>query len=144
MAKPIADRFWSHVERGDEGCWEWQGGRRLAGHQSEKGYGYFWLNNGYVRAHRMAWELTNGPIPDDMVVCHKCDNPPCVRPDHLFLGTHGDNHRDAMVKGRLGNALKTHCRKGHALPEGMGKCEICHQFKELKPRIRLRVRRSTK
>lgn len=52
------------------------------------------------RAHRVAWEEANGPIPDEMLVCHRCDNPPCVNVDHLYLGTHADNARDRVARGR--------------------------------------------
>ena len=88
----IAIPFWDHVAKGD-GCWEWTGSRRA-------GYGRAIVNQKSVRAHRRAWVLTNGPIPDGLFVLHKCDNPPCVRPDHLFLGTQLDNRRDAVAKGR--------------------------------------------
>lgn len=87
------DRFWSKVEKSD-GCWEWQGSRT-------KGYGKFWAGSGgLVRAPRFSWKLHNGPIPDGLHVLHSCDNPPCVRPDHLFLGTNLENIRDRMAKGR--------------------------------------------
>jgi hypothetical protein len=86
-----ADHFWSRVDRSAE-CWVWTGGT-VGG-----GYGRF--GRGKVLAHRHAWEITNGPIPDGLDVLHRCDNPPCVRPDHLFLGTHTDNMRDMFTKGR--------------------------------------------
>ena len=74
-------------------------------------------------AHRVAWEFTNGPIPHGWIVCHRCDNPACCNPDHLFLGTHADNVADKVAKGRAVNPLadacrtKTHCPKGHAYDE---------------------------
>ena len=93
--RPLYDRFWEKVRTG-KGCWEWQGGRAAFGH------GLIHLGNGnkLVQAHRVAWELANGPIPDGLCVLHHCDNPPCVRPTHLFLGTLGDNARDMVAKGR--------------------------------------------
>jgi len=75
-------------------CWEWPAGRTSAG------YGITRIRKRPVYAHRWSWEQTNGPIPVGMFVLHHCDNPPCVRPSHLFLGTNQDNRRDAMSKGR--------------------------------------------
>lgn len=83
--------FWSMVAKSD-GCWVWTGTRWSTG--------YGRLVGGRA-AHRVAWELTNGPIPRGLLVCHHCDNPPCCRPDHLFLGTSKDNAMDASAKGRL-------------------------------------------
>lgn len=87
-------RFWRKVEVSD-GCWLWLGGL------FESGYGRFsqepWLS---VRAHRYAWEITYGPIPEGLIVCHHCDTPRCVKPAHLFLGTHKDNAEDRDRKGR--------------------------------------------
>jgi hypothetical protein len=91
---PLAPRFWAKVRKGD-GCWEWQGATR-------HGYGTVWVAEagGMRLAHRIAWELTNGPIPDGLLACHHCDNRVCVRPDHLFLGTYADNAQDMSRKGR--------------------------------------------
>lgn len=95
MRGSVAERFWSKVDvRGPDECWEWLGAR------SGKRYGGFWDGARVQRAHRVAWELTNGPIPDGMSVLHRCDNPPCCNPADLFLGTQTDNMRDAEQKGR--------------------------------------------
>lgn len=93
-ASSLPERLWSKVAKGD-GCWEWLGKRH------ESGYGLLRApKSGHLRAHRVSWEIHNGTIPEGMVVCHVCDNPPCVRPDHLFLGTRGDNAADMRAKGR--------------------------------------------
>jgi hypothetical protein len=91
----VAERFWAKVDRSaaDE-CWPWMAAR------FDNNYGAFWRDGRQQRASRVAWELEHGPIPPGMLVCHRCDNPPCVRPDHLFLGTDTDNKRDMAEKGR--------------------------------------------
>lgn len=79
----------------ENGCWEWVGPRNIGGYGSVPR-----TRHGTGVAHRVAWEREHGPIPDGMLVCHSCDNPPCVNPSHLFLGTHRDNTNDKIAKGR--------------------------------------------
>lgn len=92
-----AEHFWSKVDKSDsEGCWLWTGSRNA------KGYGHYCIRRSRTRyAHRFAYSLTYGPVSSRIMVCHKCDNPPCVRPDHLFLGTNSDNIQDSLKKGRF-------------------------------------------
>ena len=93
--KSITDRFWEKVDKTGNYCWIWTAG------VSSNGYGVFHpTHNKHIGSHRIAWEQTNGPIPKGLCVLHKCDNPLCVNPDHLFLGTRGDNNRDKASKGR--------------------------------------------
>lgn len=95
---PIEQRFRRHfVERGEDECWLWIGGTQ------EDGYGRIGVGgrtNKKIAAHRLSWELRNGPIPDGLHCLHSCDNPPCVNPKHLFLGTNLENMRDRDRKGR--------------------------------------------
>ncbi len=90
------ERFWVRVNRaGTDDCWEWQRSRNSCG------YGTYRSS----QAHRYAWELTHGPIPEGLHVLHRCDNPPCCNPSHLFLGTAADNNADKETKGR-GNHVR--------------------------------------
>ena len=94
-------RFWSYVlkQSGDDACWLWQASCTSAG------YGQFVDKQKHFLAHRIAWQLTHGPVPvgedyHGTCVLHRCDNPRCVRPDHLFLGSNLDNIRDMYAKNR--------------------------------------------
>lgn len=98
-------RFWAHVDKsgGPDACWPWQGGHVA------RGYGHTTWSDDYVRteimAHRQAYEFEVGPIAEGLQVCHKCDNPPCCNPAHLFLGTPSENLVDAYTKGRRKRAV---------------------------------------
>lgn len=78
------------------GCWEWNGARHRHGH------GVVRINSKNHQAHRVAWEQVNGPVPAGKIVRHSCDNPPCVNPDHLLVGTQRDNIHDMIQRGRAG------------------------------------------
>jgi hypothetical protein len=136
----LAERFWAKVRQSD-GCWEWTGAK------DDDGYGMIGVSgsrrNGHERAHRTSWRLHNGTIPPGMWVLHHCDNPPCVRPDHLFLGDRSVNMLDCAKKGRLGVQARmgvssaTNCKRGHEFtpensyiyPSGRErKCRTCSRL----------------
>jgi len=85
-------RFWDKVNKTDN-CWEWTGAIR-------QGYGCLKIDGKTIDAHRYSYVIHFGPIPDGMCILHKCDNRKCVKPDHLFLGTYADNHKDMCNKKR--------------------------------------------
>lgn len=93
--RTLAERYWDKViRRGDDECWGWSGFKHV-GYGRLKGEA-----SAAVGAHRVSYEIHCGPIPDGLFVCHRCDNPECTNPRHLFLGTSGDNNRDCTAKGR--------------------------------------------
>lgn len=92
--KTTEERFWERVSVQPEGCWDWLGAK------NHGGYGHFWIDR-QMDAHRASYLINVGPIPERMYVLHKCDNPACVRPDHLFLGSQTTNMVDCRAKGRV-------------------------------------------
>lgn len=121
-------------------CAEWPGACNSAG------YGHFYRGGHHVYVHRAVWEALYGPIPKGLCVLHRCDNPPCYNVEHLFLGTKGDNLRDAIGKGRWRGwqAGKTHCKHGHeftpvntlVLAGGRRVCRACNRRRTAERRAR--------
>lgn len=101
LTKEQADRFWSKVDIGaDHMCWHWTASTNASKHRLS-GYGQVVINYQRHYAHRVAYEETYGPIPSGLVVCHRCDNPVCCNPLHLFVGTQIENMNDATRKGKF-------------------------------------------
>lgn len=99
----VLARFWARVQCSPNGCWIW------TGQTDARSYGRFSLprrGSGAALAHRFMWGLVYGYVPRDRNVLHHCDNPPCVRPDHLFLGTQADNVADMLRKGRCPTGMR--------------------------------------
>ena len=145
------ERFWSYVKKTPH-CWLWTASK------IGKGYGNFSRSPKEAPrttyAHRLSYEWEVGPIPSGMMVCHRCDNPLCVRPSHLFLGTNTDNMHDASIKGRLVREPSLYCPKGHEFtPENtisrkrtathheQRLCRQCDLARQARFRARKRTRR---
>jgi hypothetical protein len=128
-------RFWAKVRKSEQ-CWEWQGSRNPDGYGNVRAY----RERRTLKCHRVAYELSYGEAPSELHVLHHCDNPACVRPDHLFLGTHTDNMRDKERKGRSVSyeASLTHRVRGHPFDaantrttsKGSRECRACHVIHE--------------
>lgn len=142
---PPENRFWTAISESVNGCWIWQ---RYVNPMTR----YATLSIGGVKiyAHRFSYELHYGKIPPGLCVCHKCDNPSCVNPGHLFLGTYKDNNLDMVSKGRHHLASKTHCKNGHPLSgenltgnRRTGRlCRVCQR--QAKRRYKQRLRKAKK
>ncbi len=130
------ERFWHRVQK-TEHCWLWTGTKLSLG------YGILSVAGKSVRAHRFSYEMHRGSTTGKMV-CHKCDTPLCVNPDHLFLGTAKDNTADMHAKGRFKGGQKpmTACKRGHTFtpeniyyaPDGRKRCRICMREKDRRNR----------
>ena len=131
-AQRTMERFWGHVDKTND-CWIWRG------KTNKSGYGQFFTGSvttgdrKHVMAHRMSWEMKNGPIPEGAYILHSCDNPPCVRPDHLRPGSALDNIRDMIIRGRQRpHDWPDKCKNGHVRTEantatvrGARFCRVC-------------------
>lgn len=106
MKMTVGERLERRLGRDEQtGCWPY------LRFKDANGYGRIWIGDKVVGAHRLAYELFCGDIPDGMVVCHRCDNPGCCNPAHLFVGTQGDNNRDRARKGRSAKVASSHFKR---------------------------------
>lgn len=102
--KSLEEKFWPKVNKDPnhpKGCWEWMGKKAYNGRNNKYIRGVIRVNNKFIKVHRISYNLHYGEIPPGLEVCHKCDNPLCVNPDHLELGTHQKNMEDCVHRGRL-------------------------------------------
>lgn len=143
MEQHIAERFWANVDSsaGPEECWPWIASRAISGHgRFGSGIDKIWSSHRWLMA-----KLANEKLERSDFVCHKCDNPPCCNPSHLYIGSAQDNIRDRESRGRSGsgrvNAVKTHCPRGHLYDEkntlmknGSRNCRACHAAREVRRR----------
>lgn len=137
VGTPWQDRFWANVDKSGE-CWMW------AGATDRAGYGKLTVNHKLKRAHRLSYEIAHGLIPADQYVCHRCDTPGCVRPDHLFVGTPMDNVADCDRKGRTARGQRAGAAahpERKAVGERIGTAKLTAQaVKEIREQYRAGVR----
>jgi hypothetical protein len=140
-------RFWAKVnKKADDECWEWTAAK------SSKGYGQFALNKIAKSTHRISYIIHKGEIPDGLMICHTCNNPPCINPNHLYAGTSSDNMEQSVREMRHHEQSKTHCKNGHEFTEentflrvrkGRGITRVCRECKRKSDRQRVKATRST-
>ncbi len=142
--RSLAERFWEKVDKTTtpEGCWLWTAAKV----SNRGGSMYGWFDG--RGAHRVSWEIANGPIPIGIEVLHHCDNPLCVRPAHLFLGTQSDNLLDCVSKGRMGMGRRAkltlsqvkEIRKAYAVKQGLPQQSRIITFGQLAERFGVAAR----
>lgn len=131
METPITPQLiLSKIKVTSDGCWEWQGARCVV---SRGGYGVVKFGGKMIGAHRGAWTVFRGPIPCGKYILHKCDNPPCVNPDHLYVGTAKDNARDAVERGHHspGKCYGTQQPQAKLTEEKVVEIRLLRQFTKL-------------
>ena len=138
LSEDAQRRFWEKVKiAGPNECWLWIGKR-------SHGYGKFLTH----RAHRVSYAIANSSIPDGLNVCHSCDTPLCVNPEHLWAGTQGQNNADRDAKGRSGPQKRTHCINGHILTGDHiymgngGRKRVCRLCRRDRDRLRREAKRN--
>ena len=145
-SRPILDRFLNKIVINKQtGCWVWTANTL----KTRGGYGVIYYMGKNWRAHRVSWLLFKGEHPGELMVCHRCDNPPCVNPEHLFLGSQSDNERDKVAKKRHAWVKRSCCSRGHKYTKsntrwyrGHRQCRKCFKLyatKEWKERNNVRV-----
>ena len=120
-----ASMFWERVDEPGR-CWPWQGSNSDT---TKDGYGRVTVAGEQTTAHRFMWEMLYGPLPDGLVVCHRCDNKLCVRPSHLFTGTPQQNAQDMVAKGRHRFVSNFHLARGKGAPPAEIRREIVARFR---------------
>lgn len=128
----LPERLSSRLVLTDDGCWQW------TGYTKQDGYAQVWYQGGKVYLHRITYELYVGQVPAGRIVCHSCDNPRCVNPEHLWVGTYKQNSTDAKLKGRFYKQKQTECWRGHPLSgdnlyvdkKGLRKCRECSRIRQ--------------
>lgn len=143
----LYDRLVAKTVIDEGGCWLWQGSLHTSTKYPAGHHGLTMLNNKSISTHRAMWIAVHGSIPAGLHVCHRCDVPRCINPEHLWLGTHQDNMADMNRKGRNPMVGMTHCRRGHPFDEqntyyrldGRGRvCRICNNASTRKSEERRR------
>jgi hypothetical protein len=144
--RPLADRFWSHVEKlaDNDACWLWRAS------MGRGGYGQITVHLATgkrpVLAHRISWELAHGPVPGTLWVLHRCDNPRCVNPAHLFLGTAADNAADMAIKRRSTARIPDEVVRlvRRARDEGISQPEVARRYGVSEPWVNAVVHRRSR